>query len=408
MKRLLRDRRGNALAIGAATLPFVIGGAGLAVDAVHISLSKRQLQRAADSAAIAGGRALVQSADRDSAVSYDLSINNDITLTGTPVVQMPTTGPYANNPRAVRVQLSAVRPLSFLSMFIPTAPAINVSATAAVIYDGEFCMLSLEDGNVPGVTFSGNTNVNIGCGVSSNSRAPQAITASGSSSVTATPIMAVGGVPSSGAYAAGTLLMPFAPVQEDPFRNLPQPAPTDCQPQVAVQPNATATIEPGCYNGMDIKGSLTLQPGTYFINGDSFSLGAQARIAGEGVTIVLTSTNATSDPSSIAGLSINGGAVMNMSSPTSGTYKGVLFYQDPRTPIGRVTRVNGNSASVIEGAFYFPRSYFTFNGTSGMQTRCIQLVARRLDFTGNSRVQNDCPETGGGHSFKSTYVRLVA
>ena len=60
LKKLLPDERGNALALGAAALPLIIGGAGLALDTVQISLAKRQLQRAADSAALAGARSVAR------------------------------------------------------------------------------------------------------------------------------------------------------------------------------------------------------------------------------------------------------------------------------------------------------------------------------------------------------------
>jgi uncharacterized membrane protein len=49
-RRLLKDRRGNTLAIAAACLPLVVGAAGLATDTIQWTLWKRQLQRAADSA----------------------------------------------------------------------------------------------------------------------------------------------------------------------------------------------------------------------------------------------------------------------------------------------------------------------------------------------------------------------
>ena len=54
LKRLWRDRRGNALVHACAALPIVIGSAGLATDTIQWALWKRDLQRAADSAALAG------------------------------------------------------------------------------------------------------------------------------------------------------------------------------------------------------------------------------------------------------------------------------------------------------------------------------------------------------------------
>jgi len=54
LKKIWRDKRGNALLIAGAALPLIVGAAGLASDTIQWTLWKRQLQRAADSAAIAG------------------------------------------------------------------------------------------------------------------------------------------------------------------------------------------------------------------------------------------------------------------------------------------------------------------------------------------------------------------
>jgi hypothetical protein len=157
---------------------------------------------------------------------------------------------------------------------------------------------------------------------------------------------------------------------------------------------------------MFIQGTLNLQPGTYFIDGGSLRFGAQAVVSGEGVTFVLSSSNATSDPASIASLDIHAGAVLNLAAPDSGTYKGLLMYMDRRAPLG-ATSINGNSASSFRGAFYFPSQQVTFNGNTGMQTRCIQFVVRRMTFSGNSDIQNQCPENSGSKAFDVTSVRIV-
>ena len=54
LRKLWNNDRGNALVLAAAGLPLLIGSAGLATDTIQWALWKRQLQRAADSAAIAG------------------------------------------------------------------------------------------------------------------------------------------------------------------------------------------------------------------------------------------------------------------------------------------------------------------------------------------------------------------
>jgi hypothetical protein len=135
-------------------------------------------------------------------------------------------------------------------------------------------------------------------------------------------------------------------------------------------------------------------------------MGSQAVVNGNGVTFVLTS-DTPSNPLSFANISMNGGAVVNLTPAESGPYKNVLFYQDPRAPYGNST-INGNSASLLEGGFYFPSRQLTFNGNTGLRTECIQMVARRLVFSGNSAVQNNCPKPDGPKAFAANAVRLVA
>jgi len=422
LKSLLRDSSGNALIVCASALPLVIGAAAIGVDTIQVSVAKRQLQRAADSAAVAGASARNQNRDVRAAVNRDLGLNNDMALSGAPLIEnAPTVGTYAGNTRAVRVQLTAQRTLPFVSFFTGEATTVRTEATAMAVFGGQYCMVSLEQTPVTSITIGGNARVNLGCGMISNSPSQAAVTAGGSSVVRADPIAAVGGVPASSSYPSGTTLLPYSPRQEDPFANLPAPVvPAGCSNQpLRVQPNDPALtvtsaspgyVSPGvyCWRGMDIKGTVTLPPNSViYIDGGTMDFGSQANITGSGVTFILTSRNAVSNPSQIAQLSINGGATLNLTAPDSGTYAGVLMYQDRRTPLG-TSQVNGNSSSFLRGAFYFPSRELLFNGTAGMQTECVQMVARRLSFSGNAEISNRCPTGSGSRSFQAIRVRLVA
>ena len=419
LRKLWRNESGNAMVVCAATLPLVIGAAAIGVDTIQVSVAKRQLQRTADSAALAGAYALVQEEPVETSVNHDLAFNDDVALSAAPVIEnAPTTGDYAGDIRAVRVVLAAERSVPFISFFMGSTMSVTVEATAAIVFQGKYCMVSLEEGNVTGISFSGSTSVNLGCGVVSNATSPNAVTADGSSTVIASPVAAVGGVPSSSSYASGTMLLPFSPPQSDPYSDLPTPTvPSGCNnqqykilpqtPPPAFTPVA-GTTNIYCYSGFDIKGPWTIPDGAIiFVNGDELEFGAQANVTGNGVTFILTSSTAATDPSSIATISMHGNAVLDITAPTSGTYEGVLIYQDRRAPFGE-SHINGNSASRFEGGFYFPSRQLTFNGNTGMQTECLQLVARRLVFSGNSSVQNDCPSEGGAEAFDATFVRLVS
>jgi Flp pilus assembly protein TadG len=61
LKDLRRCKRGNALIMVAATAPLLIGASAIGLDTIQVTLAKRQLQRAADSAALAGAYTIGQS-----------------------------------------------------------------------------------------------------------------------------------------------------------------------------------------------------------------------------------------------------------------------------------------------------------------------------------------------------------
>lgn len=411
--RIIRNECGNALFIATLAMPVMIGAGGLATDTVQWTLWKRQIQRQADSAALAGAYAKAQGGNATSSATADINRHSFVTLSASPVIEnAPASGPFAGDATAVRVVLQTSHVLPFSSFFMSAPPVITAEATAASVTNGNYCIIALESTAAVGVTLQGNATVNMGCGIVTNSRAANAVYAGGSSVVTATPVAAVGGLQSSSNYVSPTTLEPYHVAQPDPYAGLADPVATGCTARERVQPSdAPRTITPGCYRGMDLNGSVTLAPGTYFIDGDSFSVGSQANVTGTGVTIVLTSSNATNNPGSIATVTMNGGATVNLTASTSGIYDGILFYQDRRALDSGTNTINGNSSSTFEGAIYMPRQEVQFSGTAGMVTTCLQIVSRRVTFTGNSNIANTCPppppgETGAG-SFTGTRVQLV-
>ena len=133
--RLWRNERGNVLVIGAAVMPLLVGSAALALDTIQMGLWKRQLQRAADSAALAGAFAVTQGKGASTAVARDLEINHDVALLEPAVVEnAPKAGVWKDNPHAVRVILKSRRAMPFLSFFNNTPPTISVEAMATSVY----------------------------------------------------------------------------------------------------------------------------------------------------------------------------------------------------------------------------------------------------------------------------------
>ena len=416
-KRLWNSERGNALIIAAAALPMIMGAVGLASDTIQWALWKRELQRAADSAAIAGVYAVVQDNSVDSAVTRDLNQNNDIgdITIDTDIQHAPTSGGYTADANAVRVELAAQRSLGFSQMFLSTAPIIHATATATIVPTGDYCVVSLESTAATGISVGGTADVDLGCGMITNSTSMDAAVAFGNSSVDASPIAAVGGIDASDNWASDVQLLPFTLAQADPFADVEANAPATCVPggSLTVNPGQTVdlsamTTSP-CYTSLTVKGTLTLPNLPVYISGGNVQVNSGAHLTGASTTLVMTNISTASD-ATIGTVDLNGGATISLTAPDTGNFAGIGIYQDRRAidPGGASqNKINGNSSSKFQGAMYFPKQQVTFNGTAGINTTCMQLVVRRVVFTGTAGITNNCPSGSGSGSFAGRSVRLV-
>ncbi|WP_156254286.1 pilus assembly protein TadG-related protein [Sandarakinorhabdus oryzae] len=419
VRRLRSSRQGNVVTLTALMMPILIGTAGLASDTIQWTLTKRMMQRAADSGAIAGAYQLSQSSSTDvvkAAVTTDINRNAGFSMTVAPVINTPATyGSYRDASSAVEVTLATDARLPFTSMIMRGPVRISARAVAEVVGNGDYCVLALEKTNTTGISMNGNATVNLGCGMMSNAPSTASVTAGGSSQITASPVAAVGNVPASNNYGPGTIRQEYALPLRDPFRNLPDPNISANGSALSVNPQQTRSYTSNfttgtVYNSVDIKGVANFGPGIYYITGN-MSVNSGATINADGAVFILTARNAASNTGSIATVTINGGANVNMTAPTtaqSSTYAGLLFYQDRRATNMATNKINGNSGSKLQGAFYFPAQQLQMNGTAGMDTKCVQIVARQVDWVGNTAINNVCPPASGASSFKGTQIKLVA
>lgn len=410
IRRIARDTSANILAIGGFGAFALVGGGGLAVDAVFWYLWKRELQQAVDSGALAGSHALYAGGDVEGAALLDLNRNTGAGSTLESTSAPPTSGDWAGDASAVEVIASTSRRLPFTSLFLDAPPTIRARAVAAFVSQGEHCIISLATTGV-GVNVAGTADVLLGCGVGANSTGSQAIYLEGSSMLAASPLSAVGGIRhGTGNFPAGTDLNPYGLPLPDPLaaRNLAVPSsPAGCTANaLVVSPNTVTTLSPGRYcNGLSLKGTVTLNPGVYIIDRGTFEVTSQATVQGEGVTIILTG----SSTGNIATAQIAGGADISLSAPTiddDPQWANILLFQDPR---GTATRseIAGNTQFNLEGVVYLPGSTVRFAGSSGQHSECLLMVANRVMLAGVSSFDNDCPADYASLDLSGRRMRIV-
>ena len=416
-KRLWNDKRGNALVIAGAAMPLLFGSVGLATDTVQWTLWKRQLQRSADSAAFAGAYARFQETGPSvgAAVDADLDNNEHLAmdlLAGYPQVSQPAD--TATFTRAVEVKLAIQQPLTFSSMFMSAAPIITATARAAAIDTGNFCVVALENTTASGIIIQGSTNVNLGCGMISNSPSSSvSVGVNGNAhTVTAEPVAGAGGVPDINGVTGE---QSYHLAQPDPYEgkySTDIPAGVSCgnmASHVVSNTGGVTTLSPGCYSGNNNQfkfngGTTHLQPGTYYLDNIDF-IATGGTITGSGVTIVLTGTS----PGQI---SMNGNAVLQLSAPSADPddpyYKLLMIQSTNATNSTTPNTINGGATSMFDGTVYFPKQEVKFSGSSAATTKCAMVVARRVSFEGNSNIQNDTTGCTASSKVKGKAIKLIA
>jgi len=429
-KRLREDRRGNILVLAGACMPLLVGAAGLATDTIQWALWKRQLQRAADSAAIAGVYTRVKT-DTETAVNAsvatDLQLNNHTGIalnTGFPKVELLANDGDAQ--RRVRVTLELSKSLPFSSIFLKNAPRVSVVATAASVPGAaEYCVVALDpSASAVGIDIAGSTDIDMGdCSLIANSKHPStAATNTGvGSTVIARSIAAAGGVSYSSKWTVDSY-DPYSSPVADPFAKVPIPAKTACTRTVNVNKadfpiDWSGTDSAGqvvCITGdLTVQGTMKLGNATYVIDGGDLTMNSTGSSLSCGSCTVIM-TNYT-DPTKTGNIKITGGNLA-LTAPSSGTYQGLVLMQDARgTDTGKKTQnqINGNNGASLTGAIYIPNRSLLYNGGAGTTAPCLQIVSKRVEFSGSSKfkVSNECAAAGlspigGGDNARR--VRLVA
>jgi hypothetical protein len=396
----------------------LLGFAGLAVDVGLLWTTKRQMQTAADAAAIAGAiasrNAQSQPGLNYQAAAKDLSSFNGFT-DGQQGVTVAVNNPPVNGPRAadasfVEVILTNPRPTYFMRALGPASVSVSARAVASSA-NSRYCIYAL-DPTVSGAIHTDGGNVlTSNCGVLANSNSPTAVTSSGN--ISAPLVGIVGSYSGTITVPGGNVQTHIAPVP-DPLAYVTAPAVGSCP-----NPNPTfnnysissglVTLNPGTYCGIGgnpaikISGSanVTLSPGTYVLNGGGMSVTGTATLTGTGVTIYNTGTAATYGP-----IFTQDNVTITLRAPTTGPLAGILFFQDRTIHFPTSPNIIGvGNLGLLEGALYFPTTDLVLSSGQNNNAAYTILVAKTLNLAVNTfRVASDYSSLTNGSPIKVTVL----
>jgi hypothetical protein len=404
MMRRLKDENGQALIMAALCMPLMLGFLGFALDVGMLSVEKRRLQAAADSAAIAGAAELsygdyVSAAQSAAALNGFTDGVNGATVSVNPSgssTPSPLYGAYAGQSGYLEVIVKQTTPTPFMGLF--HISSVDVAARA-VGGQGSSpnCIYALSS---MGTSILLNNNAQLsapGCGVVDDSSSTPAISVTGSANITATSVESVGTVytDNSGSKISPTATTGIAAVS-DPLASLSPPSYslTSCTVDpltyhgnggstYSVGPGSTnSTTQNGntvCYTSLTLGvngDTVTLNPGIYVITG-ALTFASGTVLGGTGVTFYLVG---------LGQVNIGNGATLNVSAPTSGAYDGILFYQD-RTDILPAI-IEGGSSSSLQGILYFPSASLLI-GNGSTSTVATPIIASTITMVGGSKLTDN-------------------
>lgn len=388
-KRMIFDTRGATAAIFAISLPVLVGMGALAVDVGIWNVQKRQAQGAADQAAFSAatsslaGNVPANVAADARAIAAGMGFTHDpVNGYAVAVSNPPTSGQFAGDNAYWEVVVTEPQATWFAGYLMGGGSAtVNARAVAGGASGGNACIIGLDGTAASTVRVWGSGIISSNkCAVFSNSNSSDALVCGGSCTINASTY-AVGG---NRVQGSGTLQGPVhatgrSPIV-DPYADVTVSPPGSCT-TANNSPVNNATLTPNYYCNLNISNNVTLSPGIYYANKLSVSGNLNAP---SGVTIILLST--ANDV-----FTTNGTSSINIEASKSGAYAGIAIMS--LTSSNSVMTFNGNTTFRTTGALYFPNRAMSFSGSFD-DTKCTQIVAKRIEITGNANMDHQCPGSG--------------
>jgi len=435
MKTIRIKERGQALIIFAIAAIGLFAMVGLAIDASAQFSDRRHSQNAADTAALAGALAKLQTVesggstvaaiaamtnsarDRAKANGYDGNLVTNIVSVHNP----PVSGIYSNCYDVhftctdyVQVIIDSTVNTTFSRVIGVDQLHNHVEAVASTVsqnnnfnFGGNAIVALSPDGC--GIVAGGNTYAVInGGGLFSNSDDPSCSfkkqSCAGVLDVNNTN-GTQGAVTSVGGYSVNTGCLPEADLVTGskqisfppPYQEISEPPECSIPGKNFTGNPTSVTLTPGYYNTIPPKpnmSNVTLEPGVYCI-GSTLKANSGDVLKVSGTFTATPGVFLYFKPGGY--FTFNGGATVRLwginqeninLDPSLGAYKNFLMYLAPNYASGTPVQctINGNSGDAFWGTIYAPYCDVKLNGTSDSSSFQSQIIGYTVDLTGASNV----------------------
>lgn len=372
--KILKDDSGQAMILTLLCMTCLLGFVGFAVDVGVLLNAKRQMQTAADSAAIAGASELnygdmTTAADTAAAQNgVTVGVNGGTVAINTP----PLSGAYVGKTGYVEAIVSQDQPTFFMKMFNFASMKVSARAVATNKGSADGCVYVCSQNASPAMDLQGSFNVSAShCGVVVDSNSSQALNfTGGGGSLTAGSVGVVGQASGKTGDSNPAPVTGIAP-ETCPLSNLVLPNPALMTCTTPSGGNLTGTISAGCYSApagkKGVLGTLTLTnvtlgSGTYVFEGN-VSLNGTVTSAAGGTTLDIYN----------GAMSEGTNTTLNLVAPTSGDYNGIAILQPPSNTNAMLFDF-GSSNGLIDGIIDAPGAAMELHDSGGDSGGGLRLI----------------------------------
>jgi Flp pilus assembly protein TadG len=384
----VRDRRGNMAVMGI----FLMLGFGLVtggvVDATSLFLQKRDVQAAADAAALAAARELIVANGSEGRMEGIATAIAEGNLGG--AYRNVATKATALSDSTIEVEVSTAPRVFFPGPVALNAKLVSATAVGEVAGGGSVCMIGLDTKVKHTLWMQKKASITaVGCAIYSNSLAPDGILIEDKAEVNAQFICSAGGVKTAKAMALDPEPVEDCPPIEDPLASRPPPAVGGCDfNKKKIEEGETVTLSPATYcGGLEIKGNVTLEPGVYIIKNGPLKIKDNGSLTGEHVGFFLTGKDAL--------LNFEKESSIRLSAPKAGPLAGLLVYEDRKVKPAdeepavldydgmlkaQEHRIRSQDAPELVGTIYISRNRLLISGDDKIAAESAYTVIIAREF----------------------------
>lgn len=385
-----KSEQGQAIVLLVLLIVGLLAAAGLAVDAGRVYSARRTAQNAADNAALAAALAICDSASASSAALAAAStngFNNDGTSNTVVVHNPPASGPNSGDNEYVEVVITHTQPATLTQLvykgnLTSTTRAVGRCDQGTTAVGNGYALIILHDEggssysdpydryplkSKPGGVISVEGTLFV------NSASPDAYSSyghqcgfAGTQGVIATVGLVVGGPYEDCPGYLSPDPITGASSMTDPLATLAAPSNPAGSCVTYSLTGGSATLNPGEYCSINLSNGaqVVLNSGDYYINGGDITLSGNARLTGSGVMLYLTSGD----------ISVTDNADLDVSAPTSGTYRGLAIFMDSGTDFYVYKNASVEITGTIYGVEVFLQIYGLNSGNEAVMTVLGQVI----------------------------------